>query len=407
MSNTIVATNSALAVKLYGGALFTRLTRRNTFRGKLTGPAPKDGDAASQLKGNTSSGFPVVRMTDLSAGPGDRLSYDIVNTARGKPTMGDRRLAGRMMKLDFASQDIVINQSRFGIDAGGRMTRKRTVWDTRKISMANLYGINNRMLDQLICTHLAGARGYDNGLDWAVPLASDPDFADICVNPVVPPSYNRRYIGSVGFGTTSQIDSTQKLSLKVLDDLRTYIDGSDYPLQSCDLADDGYVHQEDDPLYVLVVSSIGYNQLRATSTDKDWNTLTSNAIRMEQMTKHPLFGNGALYWRGIVVRQAPRPIRFYTGSSVSEYTSAGVLQTATATAGFDRGLLLGAQALAEAWGSDSGSGMPIKWYEQKVDHDNILEVSTSMIGGYRKLTFALDGVTTDHGVWAIDYANGQ
>ena len=408
MPQTNIPSGSNLAVKAFSVALFTKMARAATFHRRMTGAAPKDSDAARQLKAQTTdSGMPIVEIRDLAKGAGDRATYDIIDILTGKPVMGDKRLSGKMMPLEFGTQEIKLDQMRAGVDPGGRMTRKRTKHDLRKLAMANLLGYNATLMDNITQVHLAGARGTQNARDWHLPLESDPDFADIMVNDIAPPTFNRRFVaGDDAFGDsmTSDIDNTMALSLTVLDALRTAVDESEYPLQGVKIPN--YSTDDDEPLYVLRVSPIGYGQLRATSTDKDWNTLTSNAIQARSMSKHPIFGNGDLLWRNILIKQTRRSIRFDIGTSVAEYTDASTLGASANTVQFDRAILLGAQALAVAYGSDDRNGYHLNWHEEETDHGNRVETSTSIIKGCRKLTFTLDGVTTDHGVVALDHYSG-
>lgn len=409
MAQTHVPIGDPKAVKAFSVALFTKMARAASFTNKMTGAAPKEGDAARKLKATvTAAGMPIVEIRDLSKGAGDTASYDIVDILSGKPVMGDKRLSGKMMALKFGSQDIRIDQIRGGVDPGGRMSRKRTLYDLRMLSMANLQGWNINMKDNTTLVHLAGARGYQLGKDWSsVPLESDPDFGEIVVNPVMPPTYNRRYITGSGLGNalTAALDNTDKLTLTSLDELRTGIDESEYPLQGIRL--EGDESDEEDPLYVLRVSPTGYQQLRESSTDKDWNTLVSNAVTRASISKHPLFRGGDLLWRNILIKKTRRSVRFRAGDNVRQYAADGTtINTVTAPVGFDRAILLGAQALAWAYGADEGSGYHLSWHEEKTDHGARVEVSTSLMAGARKLTFELDGVRTDHGVIAVDHFNG-
>lgn len=397
------------AVKAFSVALFTKMARAASFSNKMTGPAPKEGGAARNLKASTTAaGYPVVEIRDLAKGAGDSASYDIVDILSGKPVMGDKRLSGKMMSLKFGTQNIRIDQMRAGVDPGGRMTKKRTLYDLRMLSMANLQGWNVTQKDNATLVHLAGARGYQVGKDWSsVPLESDPDFSEIMVNPVVPPTYNRRFVVGSGLGNalTAQLDNTDGLSLDALDELRTSIDESEYPLQGIRLEGDD--SDEEDPLYVMRCSPTGYQQIRDSSTDKDWNTLVSAAVTRASISKHPLFRNGDLLWRNILIKKTRRSVRFNTGSVVREYQANGTtVADAIAPVGFDRSILLGAQALAWAYGSDEESGYHLSWHEEKTDHGNRVEVSTSVMAGAQKLSFELDGVKTDHGVIGVDHYNG-
>src|SRR3990172_8147589 len=100
---TVVSTTSALAVKYFSVALFNESLRQSTFRRNLTGPAPKQAAAEMKAKGQTSPSYPFVSITDLSSGPGDTVSIDLFNIITGKPTMGDQKIAGRLMSLSSSS----------------------------------------------------------------------------------------------------------------------------------------------------------------------------------------------------------------------------------------------------------------------------------------------------------------
>lgn len=407
MPQTVITINDPKAVKAFSVALFTKMARAASFTNKMTGPAPKEGDASRKLKATaTPAGMPIVEIRDLSKGAGDNASYDIIDILSGLPTMGDKRVSGRMMGLKFGTQNIRIDQMRAGVDSGGTMTRKRTLYDLRMLSMANLVGYNNNSRDNCTLIHLAGARGFQTGKDWSsTPLETHPEFNEILVNPVMPPTFNRRYIIGTGNGISSALDNTDKLTLVEIDKLRTLIDESEYPLQGVVLPGDE--SDEEDPLFVLRVSPTGYAQLRESSSAQDWNTLVASAVSRASISKHPLFRGTDLLWRNILIKKTRRSVRFATGNSVREYAADGTtLNTVAAPVGFDRAVLLGAQALAWAYGSDEQNGYHLRWHEEKTDHDNRVEVSTSMIAGAQKLTFDLDGVKTDHGVWAVDHFNG-
>ncbi len=406
MPSQYIPARSPLPAKKYSAALFTRMTRENTFRSRNTGPVPKEGQAASQLKGTVSSpNYPIVELRDLAKGAGDRAQYDIIDILSGKPIMGDRRLSGRMMTMNFSTEEVVINQYRGGVDPGGRMTKKRTIYDLRRLAMANLQGWNNRMMDNIIQVHLAGARGFQTGKDWdSVPFESDPSFAEIMVNDVVPPSFNRHFFAEEGADSIADLDNTDVLTLDTIDQLRTSLEESEYPLQGIKMP--GIETDDDTPMWVLYVSPRGYQQLRDANTDKDWNSLLAAAVTRASMTKHPLFGSGDLFWSGILIKKRSRVIRFPTGSNVREYDAAGAIQTVQTAVGVDRAILLGAQALILAYGSDENSGYHLNWNEEVTDHKNRVEISTSIIMGAKKLAFTLNGVRTDHGVAVLDHYNG-
>lgn len=400
MGQTVIGTNHPQARKLYSVALFAATQRMNSFRKNLIGPAPKQSDAERKLKGQTSPDYPFVQVNDLSKTAGDKVSVDLFNVVRGKPVMGDKKLAGRMMGLTSSSMDIQINQTRGGVDPGGRMTQQRTLNNLRGIAKANLASWNSRLDDQLCLVHAAGARGFQDDADWVVPLESDPDFGEIVVNSIKPPTSNRRLFA--GDATSAaNIDSADILSLNDIDRIRTTIDELPFPLQPIKLKGDPAA--DEDPLYVLFVSPRVWHQLLIDSTGQNIRDFHANAHARSQGFKHPLFMGNVGMWNGILVKKTYRSIRFPTGSNVVEVDAALNETTVQTTVDVDRSILLGAQALGIVFGRHSKTGYYYNWHEEETDHGNTVEFSTASMAGKAKLRFDdPDGVPTDHGVITID-----
>lgn len=121
MAQTTVPIGSALAKKVYSVAVFSETQRKPSLRRNLVGPAPTQSSTEKKLRGQTSEDFPIVRVTDLQNTAGDTVSVDLFNVVHGKPTMGDHKIAGRMMPLKSSSMDVRIDQFRGGVDQGGRI----------------------------------------------------------------------------------------------------------------------------------------------------------------------------------------------------------------------------------------------------------------------------------------------
>lgn len=72
----------------------------------------------------------------------------------------------------------------------------------------------------------------------------------------------------------------------------------------------------------------------------------------------------------------------------------------------DRAILLGGQAVAQAFAASEHSGMPFFWKEAPGDFDDKLEIAIGAILGAAKVRFEVDmGNTkefTDHGVAVLD-----
>lgn len=422
MSQTAVLKGDALARKLYSVALFAQTQRMPGFGRMLTGPVADAGQAISKIKGQSVPDMPIVRVTDLSKTAGDTVSVDMFGVIGGKPIAGDQIAEGRGEKLTSSSMDISINLMTKVVDAGGKMSQQRTLQDLRTISMAQLTNYFARLDDQTSLVHLAGARGFQSQNDWVVPLASDADFATICVNTVKAPTYNRHFVAS---GTTivkggqqlGSIATTDILKLEHIDALRTYIDELEYPLQPVRIADDPAA--ADDPMWVMYVTPRQYSSLLTASGTNALRTFQQNAWnRASYGSKHPLFRGEVGMWNGILVKKLNRAIRFTTGTSANIITSANaatatessqsIAAAITSSYAVDRAILLGAQALGNAYGKNKSSDYYFSWLERRYNFDRNLEVAGDCMGGKAKLRFNYDEsgtlIPTDHGVLVLDTA---
>lgn len=403
---TNIPVGSALARKVYSVGLFTRVQHAPGFMNLLSGEMPKEGSFAAKAKGQTSPDYPIVKAGDLAKGAGDTVSIDLFNILTGKPVMGDKRVAGRMMQLTSSSMDVAINQVRGGADSGGRMTQKRTVHNLRSICMAGLQAWMQRYEDQASLVHLAGARGTQATSDWVVPFTSDPEFNEIMVNKVQAPTKNR-YFAANDATNPGDIGTNDALTLQDIDRIVTSLRESPVVLQSVKIKGDERAWN--DPLWVMFVTERQWLYLQSRTSQVQWRQAVQNAFeRKSAGVKHPLFdAYETIMWNGVLIKRLNRyAIRFDTGSNVVidtggsdglTYTESTV-QTAVPV---DRAVIVGAQALASAYGK-SNSDYFYDWSEEKVDHGNSVEVVCAQMGGKAKVRFKIDGADTDFGCAVVD-----
>lgn len=399
----MTAVTSAQANKILQAALFTESNKVKSFANMLTETAPTEAQADG-AKSQTSHKAPIVRVTDLSKTKGDEVTMQIFHQLTGRPTMGDQKLKGRLEDLSQADFGLKINQGRHGVDAGGKMSQQRTKHDLKKTARTLLSGsYYNTLNDQLTTVHLAGARGSMTGDGIIVPLANDPEFSDILVNPVTPPTYERHYFG--GDATSlATIDSADVFSLTCVDNLSLILAELAHPMAPVKFTGDEMA--DEDPWFVLNVTPRQWNAWYTSTSGKDWQAMTANALNRSKGFNHPIFKGQCAMWRNILVRQyGGMPIRFYTGDSVTICNNDNAATTTTATAGtnIDRAILLGGQALALAFGAQNGGSF--NYHEEKEDHDNTTEISISWINGMKKIRFANRfGKINDLGVMVLDTA---
>lgn len=421
-----VPVGSALAKKLFSVAIFSAIQHEPGFMMLLSGPAPKQGEFEAKLKGQTSADYPIVKVTDLSKGAGDKVSVDLFNILVGKPVMSDRRLVGRGMSLSNSSMDIRIDQYRGMADSGGRMTQQRTVYNLRGIAQAGLTNWGARLRDQLPLVQLAGARGFQSTADWVVPLTTDSDFSAIVVNALVAPTKNR-WFGAGGAADPSAVAASNGflLSLTDIDRMMTTIAESNYAMQPIKFEGDPY--NWSDPTYVLFVTERQWLYLSSRTTTSLWRTVLQNAYeRRSAGMRHPLWYGDGGFWRSCLIKPMKRYAIRFLGSGVTGGTS-GVTDQVTWDSGgtdgltytevaktlpsgttMDRAILLGAQAAAMVYGRNQNSDYFMDWNEEQVDHKNAIEISVATMGGCAKTRFKVrvgadqSAADTDHGVAVID-----
>ncbi|UKA12680.1 N4-gp56 family major capsid protein [Photobacterium damselae] len=390
--------------------LFTAVNKARSFANMLTEEAPKQakGEMKSGKKGNqTSPGAPVVRVTDLSKTAGDNVDMQIVHQLSKRPTMGDKKLEGRGESLKFSDFELRINQGRHMVDAGGKMSQQRTSHNLRKTARTLLGPYFNNLQDQIMTVHLAGARGdFINQAhdDTIVPLVSDPEFAEIMVNDVTPPTYDRHFFG--GDATTfEQLDAADIFNIDAIERLSLFLDEMSHPLQPI-----RYMADElsgDEPFYLLNVTPRQWNDLQQSADYKDWQKMVAQALTRRSTFNHPVLKGDCLMRNNILVRKYKgMPIRFNQGSAVSlcQNDNGASTTLVEARTTVDRAMLLGAQAVANAWGATE-SGNSFKYTEKKVDHDNNTEVSIAWMNGVKKIRWQdKSGRINDHGVIVLDTA---
>jgi N4-gp56 family major capsid protein len=425
MATTNVANGSNLALTQYSVAVTAQIIRAPGNINSLTGPAPKLDQAEGNIKLQTDPGMPFVRVSDLSTDPkGDTVTVDAFDVSGGKPIMGDRNAEGRGVALSSSSFSAKIDLATFNVDAGGKMSRQRTRHDLRRIAKAQLAAYFPRFLWQRAIVHLAGARGAQSGQSWDVPLSTDADYADIMVNTVKAPTYNRHYVVNAGSLTNgglqlASLATTDVWKLSVLDDLAFLLDSMETKIPAPKFVGDAQA--SDNPLKaVLMMPPASYNALITDISSTTANLRAYQAAATERAkyaANHPIFMGEVGIWRGILVKKMEHSI-YFNGSDSFNYVTVANKLTETETAGTvaaldathvaERSILLGAQALARCEGA-SNSGVQAAIIENTYNAGRNYEYLGEFMGGEMKFRFkfknlAGDQQYTDNGVMVIDAA---
>ena len=148
MARTIIGAGDPKAVKKYSAFLAVDVGRKSYFNKKFMGV----GEEAET---------PLQTLPHLENDSGDTISYDLVMQLKMKPISGDDILRGKEEDLKFYTDSLLIDQQRGGVNTGGKMTRKRTIHDLRKIARARQSDWWARLIDETCFQYLSGARGVN------------------------------------------------------------------------------------------------------------------------------------------------------------------------------------------------------------------------------------------------------
>lgn len=401
--------------------LFAAHMKRNSTISHLIGKMPAGtAGAEATIRQQTTQHMPIVRCQDLGKGQGDEISFHLLNPVGGYPIMGSEYAEGRGIGMKLTEGRLRVNQARFPVDLGNVMTSIRSPADFRRLGRPVAQSLMDRYVDQSLLVHMAGARGYHDNIEWAIPTDSHAKFADIMVNPVLAPSKNRHFIadgaGIAPFGVTAgevNLDTTDQLKMGVIDAIRTTMDQIALPPPPVRFEGDSAA--DDEPLRVLLVSPAQYS---AFATDPNFRQFQAAAMaRAQQAKMHPLFLGSIGLWNGVLIVKMPRPIRFYAGDTIkyaanySDSTETSCVVPASFGTNFavDRAILLGGQAIGEALASSDKSSIPFFWSEKELDHGDKVELLIGAIRGVAKIRFEIDAGNdgkqiTDYGAVAIDTA---
>lgn len=418
MSKTNTPYGAPTNLVTQAAGLFATHLRRNSTLNLLSGPMPKgEAGAEATLRKQTTQHLPIVRVQDLGKNKGDEVTFNLLNPVGGYPIMGSEYAEGRGVGLSLSEDRLRVNQARFPVDLGNVMSQIRSPADLRKLGKPVAQSQMDAYCDQSLLVHMAGARGFQDSIDWRVPTTDHPKFNEIMVNRVKAPTKNRHFLVS-GDGV-SQVNvnagevtlaTTDQFSLDTVDSMRTLMDEMVLPPPIVKF--EGDVAAEDSPLRVWLVSPSQYNWF---ARQKDFRTFQGAALaRASQANQHNIFKGDVGLWNNFIIRKMPRPIRFYSGDVIkycASYTSAEesnmiVPESFADNFAVDRSIILGGQAIGEAFASSDKSGVPFFWSEKEMDHGDKWEVLQGVIRGVSKIRFDVntgDGnELTDYGVTVVD-----
>ena len=433
MSVTSVNASSPLANKQFSRALAAMAVRQPTPLRSLTGPLPSEADAMRKLRQQSSTDMPIVRVDELSKGPGTKVQVDCAHVNKLRPIMGDRNAEGMGAEMKYSVVDVNLDMATLPISAGGKMSQQRTPHSLRMNALNQLKGGLPRFRWQRALCHLAGGRGVQDGSDWILPLDTDAELVDMMINARLAPTFNRHWV----VNSTALTQGGQQLASLATGDkmLLTHIDAlaalwDEMGVKMAPIQIPGDDAAGDDQIKgVLFVDPLVWDSIITDNTsNNNIRVFQTNALERAaygNLGKHPLFAGRPLLWNGILVRKMGFGIRWpFTNAAataakglcphITEANKLAGTETQATLAGASntthqiaRSIFLGAQALAMVSGGNQTSEESYSLLENRTNFERNLEMAGELVGAEQKLRWSLPNAAgdlepTDFGALVID-----
>ena len=315
----------------------------------------------------------IHQKTEVQSDAGDAINFDLSVQLKGRPTQGDNRIKGREENLRFFSDEVRIDQLRHSVSAGGRMTRKRTAHDLRKIAKDRLSDYWAEYMDQITFIYLSGARGINQ--DFYEPT----DYTGFANNALQTPDTQHLMFGGAGTSKAT-IVAGDVMTRNLVEKITTNV-GMIRALNP-DAANMVPVQMEGEARYVLLMGLWQEYSMRIDVTATGWVQLQRDAAGAEGNDSR-LFKGSLGMINNVILHSHKGAIRF------SDY-GAGANLPAT------RALFMARQAGVVAYGTPGGDRF--NWKEEMDDYDNEPVVVAGTIFGIKKTRFN----NLDFGVVSVD-----
>lgn len=358
MTDTVIAWGDPKAVQKWASGLLVDQLAASYFNSKFIGKSDNN---------------VIQERRDLESGAGDRVSFDLSVQLRKSPVTGDNVVQGNGEGLDFFTDEVIVDQARHEVNAGGRMTRKRTVHDLRTVAKSRMSEYWAKWLDELTFMYLSGARGVNEDYIEATTYAGHAG------NPLrTPDAAHQLYGGSAT--SKASIAATDIMSRALIE--KAVTKARMMRARSPETANMMPVKYGSSEHYVVVMSPEQEHDMR-TASSSEWVDFQKAAAAAEG-SKNKIFKGGLGMLNNVILHSHSSVVRF------NDYGAGSNVEAA-------RALFMGRQAGVCAYGVKGGS---FSWQENEEDRGNKPVVTCGTIVGMSKSRF--NG--SDFGVMALDTA---
>lgn len=346
MAVTSFGVNSASTVKHWSKTLYIE-TRKDTEFLPLVGTGPK---------------ACIRRETRLAKEKGDRVRYNFLAQLTGDGVTENQVLEGNEESLDYATDDIVINELWHAVATRGEGTidKQRVLYDCRRDARSELAAWLATRMSVAFHLHGAGYKGTSvtvEGTSFTVDGKwtgfNDVNAAD--ANHIFRPN---------SVTTDEGLSTTDKFTLDLVDRVVTKAKTTNPRVKPFKVNGRNK--------YVMYLHPDQVLDLRRNTSDGEWMDFAKESPkRLESQIYMGALGE----YNGVVFREAEHVSPGYNSTTFAEITTVR------------RSVLMGAGSFALAFTKDKDDMSPAYWREEKKDYGRTLGVAAGMIWGLKKVRF--------------------
>ncbi len=340
MAITAYGVNDVQARKAWG-KIVAREALRKTYIGQFIG----EGDDSL-----------IQQRNDLNKDKGDSVRLFLRMQLTGDGVQGDAILEGNEEALVTYADNIVINQIRHAASAGGKMSRQRVPFDTRRECMD---GLSDWAAERMDVSFFNQVCGYT--------AQSDTKFTGN--NAAVAPT---RILRPNALTTDQAVnaDATAKFTARMIDRAKVKATANEPGTPNI-----RPIKIKGRNKYVMFLHPFQVDQLRADfATVGSWADVQKAALMGGDASNNPIYTGALGEWNDVILHEAHRVTN-------GVHSSSGAAQTSTR-----RAVLCGAQAAGIAFGQGF-SFEKFDWVEELRDFENQLYVGGGAIFGLKKTVY--------------------
>ena len=375
MATTTFETSDALTVKKWA----SRLGYDVVYRTSLSSMIGSDGNSIIDMK------------NELSKGPGDKITFPLMKKLSGAGFTTREVAEGNGEALSLYSDDITINELGHVVSIPNEGRSIDTQRIPIKLRQAAKNGLQTWVAERMSETFFYHVCGYTP----ANALGSKYNGHNTVTAPTA-----SRHIWRDAAGTSNNSDddlaSDDVMTLNMIDHMREMAESGDSPLKPINIEGNYEAGGTDisGGRYVAYLHPYQVTDLRTKTDTGQWLDIQKAAMNGGQVSKNLIYSDALGEYNNVILKKANHVTQGVDPSSGAAISTVR------------RAVLLGAQAVALAYGKDGGP-TTYNWNEELLDHKRVLEVSTFCIWGMSKTVFD----STDFGVvvgstYAAAHTNG-